>query len=179
MIISEGFAGRKQAVIDVFIAAFTASEGVGEGATIGGLVLTLMDKSPPEDMRFFLVEEDGDVIGAVAFSRLRYPEDPQTVVLLSPMAIAPARQKQGVGQALLRSALATLSAGQIDGVITYGDPNYYGRVGFTQISVADAEPPLPLSMPHGWLGQRLNGEGPLQLKGPSVCAPAFDRPDIW
>lgn len=179
MIVSEGFAGRKQAVIDVFIAAFTASDGVGEGAAIGGLVLSIMDKTPPEDVRFFVAEDDGEVIGAVAFSRLRYPEDRQSAFLLSPMAVAPSRQRQGVGQALLTEALATLRSVNIAVVVTYGDPDYYGRIGFVPITVEDVQAPQPLSMPHGWLGQRLDGEGRPKLQGPSTCVAAFDRADIW
>ncbi len=146
---------------------------------IGGLVLSLMDRTPADDMRLFAAEDEGEIIGAVAFSRLTYPEDPQKVVLLSPMAVAPSRQKQGVGQALLTEALAVLQADQIDVVITYGDPGYYGRVGFEQITEADAKAPLPLSMPHGWLGQRLDGHGKPALEGPSHCVAALDRADIW
>lgn len=179
MIVSEGFAGRKQPVIDLFIAAFTASEGMGEGAMIGGLVLSLLDRTPEEDFRLFVAEDDGDIIGAVAFSRLKFPEDGQTAFLLSPMAVAPSRQRQGVGQALLTEALATLRADRVDVVVTYGDPNYYSQIGFVPITEDDAEAPQPLSMPHGWLGQPLNGEGRPNLKGPSTCVAAFDRADIW
>lgn len=179
MIVSEGFAGQKQSVIDLFIAAFTASEGVGEGAMIGGLVLSLLDKTPAKDLRLFAAEENGDIIGAVAFSRLSYPEDQQSVVLLSPMAVAPSRQKQGIGQALLTDALAALRADHVDVVITYGDPCFYGQVGFHQIATSDAQAPLPLSMPHGWLGQRLDGDGKPSLIGLSICVAAFDRADIW
>lgn len=179
MIVSEGFVGRKQTVIDLFIAAFTASEGVGEGAMIGGLVLTLMDRTPAKDYRFFVAEDDGDIIGAVAFSRLRYSKDPQSAFLLSPMAVAPSRQRQGVGQALLTEALATLRADRVDVVVTYGDPDYYSQIGFAPITEDDAEAPRPLSMPHGWLGQRLDGEGRPSLQGPSTSVAAFDRADIW
>lgn len=179
MIVSEGFAGRKQSVIDLFIAAFTASEGVGEGAMIGGLVLSLMDRTPAEDFRFFVAEDDGDIIGAVAFSRLKYPEDGQNVLLLSPMAVTPSRQQQGVGQALLTEALSTLQADNIDVVVTYGDPDYYSQIGFAPITEDDVKAPQPLSMPHGWLGQRLDGEGRPSLQGPSTSVAAFDRADIW
>jgi len=179
MIVTEGFAGRKQSVIDLFIAAFTASEGMGEGAMIGGLVLSLMDRTPAEDFRFFVAEDDGDIVGAVAFSRLRYRDDGQNVLLLSPMAVAPSRQRQGVGQALLTEALAALRADRIDVVVTYGDPNYYRQIGFVPISEDDVRPPQPLSMPHGWLGQRLEGDGRPSLQGPSTSVAAFDRADIW
>lgn len=179
MIVSEGFAGREQLIVDVFVAAFTASEGADEGALIGGLVRSILDQTPAPNLRLFTAGENDEIVGAVAFTRLEYPEDRQNVVLLSPMAVAPTRQKQGVGQALLTDALSTLRADGVDVAITYGDPDYYQQVGFSQISEIDAQAPHPLSMPHGWLGQCLDGSDRLCLKGPAICVAAFDRADIW
>ncbi len=179
MIVSEGFASRKQSVIDLFIAAFTASDGIGEGAMIGGLVLSLMDKTPAEDLRFFVAEDKGEVVGAVAFSRLRYPEDRQSALLLSPMAVAPTRQRQGIGRTLLAEALTALRNDGVDVVVTYGDPNYYSQAGFVPITEDDVAAPQTLSMPHGWLGQKLDGERRPNLQGPSTSVAAFDRADIW
>jgi len=63
--------------------------------------------------------------------------------------------------------------------LTYGDPNYYARVGFAPISATDIPPPKPLSFPHGWLGQSLSGKTLDALPGPSRCAPALNDPSFW
>lgn len=179
MIVNAGIQDREEDVIAVFKSAFTASEGAEEGAAIEALVRAILAGARAADFRVFSAEIEGEVIGAVAFTRLRFPQDPQEVMLLSPMAVCPSRWRQGVGQALIRRALADLKAAGVKIVLTYGDPAYYRQVGFQTISEADAQPPLPLSMPHGWLGQRLGDAGKPLLKGPSECVAAFRRPELW
>jgi putative acetyltransferase len=178
--ITTGFAGREQTIIDLFAATFTAWEGADEGALIGGLVSDLLADTPSADIHVFCAEEAGQVIGAAAFTRLTYPEDAsRSVVLLSPMAVVTDRQRQGVGQVLLTHALAALSSEGVDVVVTYGDPDYYGRVGFVPITEDQARAPLPLSLPHGWLGQSLTGRQMAALRGPSTCVSALNRADVW
>ena len=55
-------------------------------------------------------------------------------------------------------ALATLDAEGIDAVLTYGDPAFYGRLGFRPLDPRETAPPFPLSMPQGWLGRLPGGE---------------------
>jgi putative acetyltransferase len=102
--ITTGFVGRKQARIKLFATAFTTSEGPDAGALIADLVRDLPAETPTEDIRVFCAEDEGNAIGAAIFTRLTYSGDPDIVFLLSPMA--PGRQRQGIGQALLSHALA-------------------------------------------------------------------------
>lgn len=179
MNVTEGFSGREQAIVDLVGATFGAPEGPDEGEIVGGLIGELMSTTPPAEIRLFCAEDEGQLIGAVAFTRLAYPTDPRKVVQLSPMAVATGRQRQGVGQTLLTRALATLHADGVDVVATYGDQNYYGQFGFRSVSTDQAASPLPLSMPHGWLGQALD-DGPMpDLSGPSRCVPAMNRAELW
>ncbi|WOI58371.1 N-acetyltransferase [Palleronia sp. LCG004] len=179
MKIATGAEGREEALIDLFAAAFTASEGVEEGTLVGGLVRDLLTKTPASDIHVFRAEEDGDVIGAAVFTRLTYPEDPRNVVLLSPMAVAPAHQRRGVGKTLLAHALEALRSEGAEVAITYGDPDYYERVGFAPIVEDQARAPLPLSHPHGWVGQSLTGRQMPVLCGVPSCVVALNRADIW
>jgi putative acetyltransferase len=174
-----GFVGREQALIEHFAATFTASEGPDEGALIGGLVRDLLAETPTGDIRVFRVEDQGDIVGAAIFTRLSYPDDPHVVFLLSPMAVAPGRQRQGVGRALLSRALEALRSDGVQVAITYGDPRYYERVGFLPITEDQARAPLPLSQPHGWIGQSLTEERMPVLQGPSTCVTALNRGDVW
>lgn len=179
MRVIEGIGHRKAAFVDIFKAAFTASEGAGEGEVIAALVDDILSTTAPEILRVFGADENGDLVGAVAFTRLHYPEDDQQVMLLSPMAVAPSRWRQGVGRKLISAALSSLGNLGVDVCITYGDPKYYSQVGFHEITEADAATPLPLSMPQGWLGQRLADNAKPRLKGPSECVAAFQKADLW
>ncbi len=179
MQITAGFSGREQALSSFYAATFTISEGGEEGALIGSLVRDLLSSTSDEDIRVFCVEEDSQIIGAAIFTRLTYPDDPHVVFLLSPMAVASGRQRRGIGQALLRHALAALRVEGVQIAMTYGDPEFYGRVGFRSVTENQARAPLPLNLPHGWLGQSLTEEAMPTLQGPSICVLALNRSDVW
>lgn len=158
---------------------FTASDGPGEGALIGSLARAMLSEVAAGDLEAALAVEDGAVIGAVLFTRLVYPAEARTAFILSPAAVAPARQGAGIGQRLIRYGLDRLRGRGVDIVLTYGDPLFYGRVGFRPVPVEEVPAPLPLSYPHGWLGQSLT-EAPLgRLAGPCHCVAPLDHPDYW
>jgi predicted N-acetyltransferase YhbS len=170
---------RAGEIEDLVAATFAASEGAEEGRLIGGLARDLLATTPAEELRVFLALEAGRVIGAILFTPLVFQDDPRRAMLLAPVAVATDRQGRGVGQALIAHGLDALRGEGVDVAVTYGDPAFYGRVGFRQITEETARPPFPLSLPHGWLAQALDG-GPLApLKGPSRCAPALSDPAFW
>ena len=175
----EGAVGCEEAIAGLFRDTFTASEGAAEGQVVSGLARDLLQATPAPDIRVFRAEEAGRVIGVAIFTRLVYPGPATSVMLLSPMAVAPDRQGRGVGQGLLHRALAALRAEGVAVVLTYGDPGYYRRAGFAPVAAASVPPPLPLSAPEGWLGQSLTGAPMPALSGPPVCADALDRADVW
>lgn len=177
--ITTGFVGRERQLINLFKLTFSASEGESEGTLISGLVSNLMAETPTEDIRVFCTEHEGTVIAAAIFTRLVYSDDPTIVFLLSPMAVAPGHQRKGQGQTLISYALETLRKEGVQIVFTYGDPNYYGRVGFLAVGEHRARAPLPLSMPHGWIGQSLNEKKVPLLIGSPTCVSALNRHDVW
>ena len=67
------------------------------------------------------------------------------VMLLGPLAVAPDRQRRGLGAALVRAGLARLETAGFDAALVLGDPAYYGRFGFEPATV---RPPFPL--PEAW-----------------------------
>jgi predicted N-acetyltransferase YhbS len=174
-----GHKGREAKIIDLFTATFTASEGDEEGALIGQLVRNLLGGTAEKDLFVFTAEEDGAIIGGIVFSRLTYEQDQRTVFVLGPVAVAPDWQGKGIGQRLLTHGLAALGSVGIDIAMTYGDPNYYAKVGFLPISEADAPARFPLKHPEGWLGQSLTGRTMAPLRGPSRCVEALNNPVFW
>jgi putative acetyltransferase len=179
MEISTEYKGREPGIIDLFTTTFTASEGEDEGALIGELVRNLLGGTADKDLFVFTAEEDGMIIAGIVFSRLSYEKDERTVFVLAPVAVAPDRQGRGIGQKLLTHGLAALRSAGIDIAVTYGDPNYYAKVGFIPISEADAPAPFPLKHPEGWLAQSLTNRAMAPLKGPSRCVDALDDPGFW
>lgn len=174
-----GHKGREAEIIDLFTSTFTASEGEEEGVLIGELVRNLLGGTAPEDLFVFTAEEDGAIIGGIVFSRLRYEQDQRAVFVLAPVAVAPIQQGKGIGQRLLSHGLAALRSAGVDIAMTYGDPNYYRKVGFLPISEADAAAPVPLNHPEGWLAQSLTDRAMAPLKGPSSCVEALNNPVFW
>lgn len=54
---------------------------------------------------------------------------------MAPVAVATARQGQCVGNKLIKQGLDILWAADVDIAVTYRDLAYYGRLGFTHMSV--------------------------------------------
>jgi predicted N-acetyltransferase YhbS len=176
---ASGFIGRQADIAALFQRTFGASEGPEEGKVIAALVTELMAAAPQDAPYVFTAQEGADLLGGIMFTRLVYDQDPRRVFLLSPVAVAPEAQLKGVGQALIRHGLEQLRADGADLVITYGDPNYYSRVGFRQISETVARAPRKLSMPQGWQLCPLSAQEVAPLKGGSRCVPAFADPGLW
>lgn len=170
---------RADEIAALFSRTFTDSEGADEGRLIGDLARALVADTPEADRYVFTARDDGALAGCIVFSRLTYPQDARTVFVLAPVAVATGRQGQGIGQALLRFGLAEMRRNGAEVAMTYGDPAYYGKVGFRPITEADAAAPFPLSIPHGWLAQSLTDRPLDRLMGPSSCVPALADPAYW
>jgi predicted N-acetyltransferase YhbS len=65
------------------------------------------------------------------------------------MAVHPNHQNNGIGQNLLLESIGFLKKQGIDILMTYGDPAYYGKVGFLPVAEHVVPAPFPLSMPIG------------------------------
>lgn len=171
--------GHADEIGHLFLVTFTASEGVDEGARIGRLALRLMTETPPEDVRVLFAWDGGAAVGAIIFSRLFYEGDRRLVFVLGPVAVAPDRQNEGIGQRLIASGLDRLRQEGVEVAMTYGDPEFYRRVGFRAIAQDEVPAPFPLQQPEGWLGQSLTGAPIAPIRGPARCVAAFDDPVFW
>lgn len=176
---SAGIRGRERQIIDLFIAAFTATEGAEEGALIGDFVRHMLHGTPERDLFVFMAEDAGEIVGSVIFSRLIYDQDERVVFILSPLAVATDHQGRGIGQRLVTFGLKALKAAHVDLAVTYGDPSYYSKVGFSQISEAFAAAPFPLTRPEGWLARSLTDTELAPLKGSPRCVEALSNPALW
>ena len=83
-----------------------------------------------------VAELDGEVVGHVRLSRswVDARERLVEVLVLSPLSVAPDRQRRGAGTALLRAAVATAEALGAPALFLEGSPAYYGKRGFVRAS---------------------------------------------
>ncbi len=92
-----------------------------------------------------VAEADGQVVGHVMVSNalLRDGDRERNVATLSPLAVLPGFQGQGIGAALVREVtrLADLRGAPI--VVLEGDPRYYSRFGFESATAAGITIDLP------------------------------------
>jgi putative acetyltransferase len=83
------------------------------------------------DVLFELVAvEDGAVTGHILFSRL-WADSDALYAALAPLSVQPQRQRGGLGSALVRASLESAREFGCHGVLVLGDPDYYGRFGFS------------------------------------------------
>ena len=162
----------------LFRTTFAHAETEEEGQLIGALVAEMMQHTAPADIFGFTAKKDDTLIGGIFFTRMWFDE-PVDTFILSPVAVHPDHQKKGVGQALITFGLEQLKAAGVERVFTYGDPNYYNKVGFEPITESIAKAPHPLSQPQGWICQSLIDAPLTPLAGTARCVSALDKPEIW
>ncbi|MBS0332385.1 MAG: N-acetyltransferase [Proteobacteria bacterium] len=85
--------------------------------------------------------EDGRVLGHILISRL-WADSASLYGALAPLSVASARQNQGLGAALVRSALEQAPEFGCAGMLVLGEPEYYGRFGFAAAAAAGIKAPF-------------------------------------
>lgn len=167
-------------LVQLFRQTFSDSKGNEEGVLIGSLVEQLLRTTESDDISVFIATEGSseNIVGSIFFTRLTF-DSKQNIFLLAPVAIKTSYQGLGIGQELIRFGLQTLRHNGVELVFTYGDPAFYTKVGFKQVTEEQFHAPLPLSYPHGWMAHALNKQNLSSIAGPSSCVPAFHNPALW
>ncbi|MEZ5649460.1 MAG: N-acetyltransferase [Burkholderiaceae bacterium] len=127
-----------------------------------------------------LVAVDGAAVtGHIALTRCAIADDPQALALLGPLAVAPASQARGIGTALIRAGIDHMRAGDVTRVLVLGDPNYYGRFGFTAEDRIVPPYPLPADWRTAWQSIRLS-VGAEPRAGATLIVPVpWRQPALW
>jgi putative acetyltransferase len=74
-----------------------------------------------------VAEENGQIVGHVLLSRM---EAPFPALALAPVSVVPARQRRGIGSALIKAAISRARNESWDAIFVLGDRAYYERFGF-------------------------------------------------
>ncbi|MBE9076105.1 N-acetyltransferase [Romeria aff. gracilis LEGE 07310] len=130
------------AVRHVIVDAFTPSEFGHHGEA--DLVEQLRDRC--DCLLSLVAVEDSGVIGHILFSpvSVRNGRDMSWGMGLAPLAIAPHRQRQGIGTALVKAGLVQLAEEGCPFVVVLGHGQFYSRFGF--------EPAAQYGLSHGFAG---------------------------
>ena len=76
--------------------------------------------------------KDGQVIGCIMYSKARVVdgEDTHEVITFGPLCVEPKWQGAGVGELLLRETMKLAANKGYKGIVIFGEPDYYPRIGF-------------------------------------------------
>ena len=124
MEVRETGAQERAAILALYPRAFPEED-------LTGLVDALLGR---EDVLSLGAHEAG-LAGHVIFTRCG------AGALLGPLAVNPARQKAGIGSALVRAGLERLATTGVAQVFVLGDPAYYARFGFDRLEGVEMPPP--------------------------------------
>jgi putative acetyltransferase len=131
-------------------------------------------------------ENEGGVVAHVLLSSGRAPGVAELrLSILAPLAVLPAHQNQGLGDAVSRFALAAAREREIGCVCVLGDPRYYGRFGFVARMPDGPWPPAALAAEHHWAWQSLwltPVPDAIRARLDGVCvqwAPPLQPPELW
>jgi putative acetyltransferase len=113
-----------------------------------------------------VAEQNAAIVGQILFTRMHVAETP--AVALAPVAVDPAHQRQGIGDALIRRGLDLLRDAGERIVIVVGHPAYYPRFGFTATTGIQHPFPPETFMALELIQGALNG-----VTGPVRYPPAF------
>jgi putative acetyltransferase len=114
----------RQAVREVNLQAF---RGVDEARLVDAL------RDGGHARLSLVAEEGGRVVGHILFSNLPIVTQAGTLhaLALAPLAVLPARQRQGIGSRLVREGLRLCAEAGHRVVVVLGHPDYYPRFGFS------------------------------------------------
>jgi putative acetyltransferase len=115
------------------------------------------------------------VLGFIMLSYVGLAGSDRRLLELAPLAVAPGRQREGIGSALTHAALAAADARGEPLVLVLGDPRYYVRFGFRRSDELGLEPPQP-AWHAAFMVAPLAAYDPA-LRGRVVFPPSFGHAD--
>lgn len=142
-------ADYKAAALDLVETVFAEHDGAEEGRLVRALVEEIRRK------RFYVPElellcvEDGEAVGYAMFSRFhlegRYEDE---LLLLSPVAVKTALQRQHISKAILEHGFDLARSMGFNAVIVEGNPQNYRARGFVTAAEHGILPGKTLHLPH-------------------------------
>lgn len=158
------------AIDSIIRAAFAATEHGYQGEA----ELVRMLEADGDALVSLVAEADSAIAGHVLFSRMDVEADGAAIPAagLAPVSVAPGRQGQGIGGALIRAGLDELRTQGVAISFVLGHEAYYPRFGYSPDLAARFA--SPFAGPH-FMAMMLDSHAPWPLGGRADYAPAFGR----
>ena len=121
---------------------------------------------------------DTRIVGHAIYTKCGVVDDSVNVALLGPLAVAPARQRRGIGSAIVGAGLRRLEDAGVDRVFVLGDPAYYGRLDFVPECLVEPPFALPAEWDGAWQSRSL-GETVPPMAGKLSVPPQWRRSALW
>lgn len=178
MQVLEALPQERDAILAVHRAAFGAAEGEAAGETIATLVDKLFDDPTAQPLLSLVAEADDMLLGHILFTPVRLVDEAHRGgYILAPLAVNPASQATGIGNALIKAGLALLRERGARYCMVLGDPAYYSRSGFA--TGHNIKTPHDIPYPEAWMAQALVEGGLQDVAGTLQCANALNAPEHW
>lgn len=120
--------------------------------------------------------KDGQVIGCIMYSKSRVVDGANTheIITFGPLCVEPKWQGCGVGELLLRETMNLATNKGYKGIVIFGEPDYYPRIGFKtcdnfNITTADGR------NFDAFMGIELTQDGMKGIKGKFYESEAFEN----
>ena len=120
----------------------------------------------------FVGEQDEEIVGFTMLSYVTIAD--RRILTLTPMAVRPDRQRQGIGKAIVRAALAAADERGEPLILVEGVPAYYPQFGFRSASSLGIERPHDRIPEAAWMALPLRAYDP-EIRG-RVDYPSFFPP---
>jgi putative acetyltransferase len=145
------------------------------------LVAALLDDKSARPLVSLLALDDSKAVGHILFTAVKFADGGPPAAILAPMAVAPGRQKTGIGGQLIRTGLQQLKADGVALVFVLGWPEYYPRHGFRPAGVWGFDAPYPIAEENAgaWMVLELSSGALDDYQGQITCADSLNRPELW
>lgn len=120
----------------------------------------------------FVAEDEGHVVGHTMLSWVGLEGSERRLLQLAPMAVAPERQRQGIGFLLGETALEAADRQGEPLVLVVGHSSYYPRFGFRPASQLGRYPPHPEIPDEAFMAVPLSAYDP-SIRGRVLWPPAL------
>ena len=176
MLIREATGSDSEAIRHVYMSAFPEAER----GSVTNLALELLTETTVPQTLTLLAELDEAVIGAAAYSPVTFSENKVLQgYILAPLGVLPAHQKSGIGSQLIEHGKERLSAIGTTLLFVYGDPDYYGKFGFSTDVAEPFLPPYKLQYPFGWQCVALDETDCAAKPQQISCVAPLSDPGLW
>ncbi|NNC99355.1 MAG: N-acetyltransferase [Gammaproteobacteria bacterium] len=152
----------------------------GENHLIAKLAGNLLNEESDPATVSLIAKSGNEAVGHVAFSPVFSVVSKKCLgFILAPLAVKPTHQNAGIGSKLVEAGIERLSEMGVHLFVVYGDPQYYGRFGFSAEAASRFMPPYELKFPFGWLAILRSQGGANDKVVKLSCVESLHNPALW